>query len=77
MPYAARPSKYAAEMAISVAVQGQEKTGQKCPLPSKGYQEAQRYIHFADDVDYYGDGRVTVIYITAHTNHQPGSCEDA
>ena len=28
-------------------------------------------------VDYYGDERETVIYITAHTNHQPGSCENA
>ena len=27
-------------------------------------------------VDSYGDGRVTVMYVTAHTNHQPGSCED-
>ena len=28
-------------------------------------------------VDYYGDGHVTVLYITTHTSHQPGTCEDA
>ena len=28
-------------------------------------------------MDYYGDGRMTVMYIIAHTNHQPGSCEEA
>ena len=28
-------------------------------------------------VDYCGDGRVTVTYVTAHTNHQPGQAEDA
>ena len=29
------------------------------------------------NVDYYGDGHVTVMYVTAHTNHQPGPREDA
>lgn len=28
-------------------------------------------------MDYYADGRVTVMYMIAHTNHQPGPCEDA
>ncbi len=25
----------------------------------------------------YGDGHVELTYVTAHTNHQPGSSEDA
>lgn len=52
------------------------KTGQKRPH-QKDTKKLNDTCISRMYVDYYGDGRVTVMYITAHTNHQPGSCEDA
>ena len=62
-------------MVTFIAMQGQER--QEKATPPEGYKKLNDTCISRMYVDYYGDGRVTVMYIIAHTNHQPGSCENA